>query len=71
MSDRIALMNRGRIAQLGTAEELYERPVSRFVAEFIGESNVIEGRVEGPSFVSAGGARFPVASERAPRAWPG
>ena len=36
MSDRVALMNRGSIAQLGTAEDLYERPVSRFVAEFIG-----------------------------------
>ncbi|MEO9188654.1 MAG: ABC transporter ATP-binding protein [Acetobacteraceae bacterium] len=61
MSDRIALMNRGTLAQVGTAEELYERPVSRFVAEFIGESNVIEGRVaEGPSFVSAAGARFPI-----------
>jgi len=61
MSDRIALMNRGTIAQVGTAEDLYERPVDRFVAEFIGESNVIEGRLaEGPSFVSAGGACFPV-----------
>lgn len=70
MSDRIALMNRGKIAQLGTAEELYERPASRFVAEFIGESNVIEGCIaEGPSFVAAGGLRFPVApaAEAAPR----
>jgi len=46
MSDRVALMNRGRIAQLGSAEDLYERPAQRFVAEFIGESNLIEGRVE-------------------------
>ncbi len=46
MSDRVALMNRGRIAQLGSAEDLYERPATRFVAEFIGESNLIEGRIE-------------------------
>jgi putative spermidine/putrescine transport system ATP-binding protein len=65
MSDRVALMNRGRIAQLGSAEDLYERPASRFVAEFIGESNLLEGRVEiaagGPVFVH-GGVRL-----RAPR----
>jgi spermidine/putrescine ABC transporter ATP-binding subunit len=46
MSDRVALMSRGQIAQLGSAEDLYERPSSRFVAEFIGESNLLEGRVE-------------------------
>jgi spermidine/putrescine ABC transporter ATP-binding subunit len=64
MSDRIALMNRGRIAQLGTAEDLYERPASRFVANFIGESNLLEGRVEasdgGAVFVHGGGVRLPV-----------
>jgi putative spermidine/putrescine transport system ATP-binding protein len=61
MSDRVALMNRGAIAQIGTAEDLYERPASRFVAEFIGESNVIEGRIaEGLSLVVAGGARFSI-----------
>jgi putative spermidine/putrescine transport system ATP-binding protein len=46
MSDRVALMDRGRIAQIGSAEDLYERPASRFVAEFIGESNLLEGRIE-------------------------
>ena len=67
MSDRVALMNQGAIEQLGSAEELYERPVSRFVAEFIGESNIIEGRIEsrGPDnrawFVTVQGARLPVA----------
>ena len=64
MSDRIALMNRGRIAQLGTAEDLYERPASRFVASFIGESNLLEGRVEssdgGAVFVHGGGVRLPL-----------
>jgi putative spermidine/putrescine transport system ATP-binding protein len=45
MSDRVALMNRGRIEQLGDARELYERPVNPFVAEFLGESNIVAGRV--------------------------
>ena len=45
MADRIALLNQGRIAQLGTAEELYERPVSHFVADFIGSMNFFAGRV--------------------------
>jgi putative spermidine/putrescine transport system ATP-binding protein len=71
MSDRIALMNRGRIAQLGTAEDLYERPVSHFVANFVGESNLLEGRVEsadgGAVFVHGGGVRLPVS--RAPQAF--
>ena len=46
MSDRIAVMNEGRIEQLGTPAELYDRPANRFVAAFVGESNFLEGRVE-------------------------
>lgn len=45
MSDRIAVMNRGRVEQLGRAEELYERPRTAFVANFLGSSNLIEGTV--------------------------
>jgi len=45
MSDRIAVMNRGRILQMGTAPEIYEQPQSRFVADFIGETNYIAGKV--------------------------
>jgi spermidine/putrescine ABC transporter ATP-binding subunit len=44
LSDRIAVMNEGRIAQIGTAEDLYRRPASRFVAEFVGEANLFRGR---------------------------
>jgi len=44
MSDRIAVMNAGRVEQLGTPEEIYERPRTRFVAEFIGACNCIEGK---------------------------
>ncbi len=42
MSDRIAVMNEGRILQLGTPEEIYERPRNRFVADFIGQTNFLE-----------------------------
>jgi ABC-type Fe3+/spermidine/putrescine transport system ATPase subunit len=45
MSDRVALLDRGRIAQIGAPEDLYDAPVSRFVAEFIGDANLIDGQV--------------------------
>jgi putative spermidine/putrescine transport system ATP-binding protein len=44
MSDRIAILNLGRVEQLGTGEDLYERPASVFVADFIGESNIFRGQ---------------------------
>jgi len=44
MADRIAVMDAGRIAQVGTAQELYNRPASRFVADFLGEANFLDGR---------------------------
>jgi putative spermidine/putrescine transport system ATP-binding protein len=44
LSDRIAVMHRGRIDQLGIPREIYERPATRFVAEFIGASSVLRGR---------------------------
>jgi spermidine/putrescine ABC transporter ATP-binding subunit len=44
MSDRIAVFNKGRVEQVGTPEELYERPATRFVAGFIGETNFLSGR---------------------------
>ena len=47
MSDRIAVMNRGRYEQLGDPESLYERPTTRFVAGFLGTSNLLEGRSDG------------------------
>ena len=45
MSDRVAVFNEGRIVQLGTPEEIYERPTARFVANFVGHTNLIDGRV--------------------------
>ena len=46
MSDRIAVMSDGRIQQMGTPVEIYERPANRFVADFIGESNFFEGKIK-------------------------
>ncbi len=61
MSDRIAVMDRGRIVQIGTPSEIYEHPRTRFVASFIGDTNLLLGRVEGHGTsdrlsVRAGGA---------------
>jgi len=47
LSDRIAVMHAGRIEQLGTPREIYERPATRFVADFIGASTVLRGRAAG------------------------
>lgn len=46
MSDRIVVMKDGVIEQLGTPDEIYERPVSKFVADFIGDTNLLEGKIE-------------------------
>ena len=45
MSDRIVLMQQGRIAQVGTPRDLYDRPATRYVADFIGETNLLPGVV--------------------------
>jgi putative spermidine/putrescine transport system ATP-binding protein len=72
MSDRIAIFSAGRIEQLGSGEDLYDRPASLFVADFIGESNILRGRYErdgdGASWIARGPWRWrigQVASERA------
>jgi spermidine/putrescine ABC transporter ATP-binding subunit len=46
MSDRMAIMNHGRIEQLGPPGEIYERPVNAFVGRFLGEANLLEGTIE-------------------------
>jgi iron(III) transport system ATP-binding protein len=52
MSDRIAVLNAGKIHQVATPREIYERPATRFVADFIGRNNVIEATVESASEIS-------------------
>ena len=47
MSDRIVLLNHGRIEQIGAPDDLYDRPANQFVADFIGETNLIYGMVQG------------------------
>lgn len=46
MSDRIAVMNNGHIEQIGSPDEIYERPKTKFVADFIGETNIFEGQIK-------------------------
>jgi ABC-type Fe3+/spermidine/putrescine transport system ATPase subunit len=64
MSDRIALLRGGRLVQLGAARELYSRPVDAFVARFLGESNLIAGRVltlrEGSATLGVEGLASPI-----------
>src|SRR5207247_10392929 len=45
VSDRIAVMNQGRVVQEGTAEDLYHRPATPFVAQFVGRANLVAARV--------------------------
>ena len=54
MADRIVVMNRGRVEQVGSAAEIYARPASAFVADFVGEMNMLEGVVSGPGRVQVG-----------------
>ena len=71
MSDKVVLMNHGRIVQEGNPREVYESPASRFVASFLGASNIFEGRPQGSCFHTAFGElhlRTPVGSAIAVRA---
>ena len=54
VSDRIVVMDRGRIAQIGTPEDLYDRPANPFIADFIGDANLMTGTVAGGRFIGAG-----------------
>ena len=55
MADTIAVMNLGKIEQLGSPTDLYERPRTAFVANFLGTSNLLEGSVEGQGSVRLAG----------------
>ena len=63
-ADLIAVMNSGRIDQLGTPEEIYARPESEFVARFIGASNVIKGTARDENHVAFAGATLQVVGAR-------
>jgi spermidine/putrescine transport system ATP-binding protein len=63
MSDRILVMRDGYVEQLGTPREIYESPASLFVAQFIGETNIFEARVEAPGAAQNGARQIDVSFE--------
>lgn len=61
MSDRIVVMHQGRIEQEGTPAEVYERPINEFVADFVGEANILRGTAEDEqTLVTDSGQRVPI-----------
>jgi spermidine/putrescine transport system ATP-binding protein len=65
MADRVVVMNAGRIEQEGAGDDIYRAPASRFVAEFIGEANLISAEPVGPGLVRLSISAEPVAAETA------
>jgi len=63
ISDRVAVLRDGRVAQIGPPAELFERPRTRFVAEFVGKTNLIDAIADGPGWVRRGGLRLRVPGE--------
>jgi len=71
MADRMAILNRGRIGQVGAPEEVYRRPVDAYVAGFIGETNLIDGEVleSGKGFALVKTAAGPLVGRVTDAAW--
>ena len=65
VADRIVLMNKGRVEQTGTTQEVYEQPASAFAYSFLGAVNRFSGRIEGSSLRVGADAAVPVASSEA------
>src|SRR5262245_37653579 len=63
ISDRVAVLRDGRVVQVGAPQELFERPQTRFVAEFIGKTNLIDAVADGPATVARDGLRLRVAAD--------
>jgi spermidine/putrescine transport system ATP-binding protein len=61
MSDRISVMDGGKLQQVGSPAEIYDRPSNAFVASFIGASNILRGRLEHGTVALPGGTRLPLA----------
>ena len=67
ISDRVIVMNVGVIEQIGTPEEIYNRPRSRFVADFVGSANIVKGRLAGEGlFATEGGVTLKVVASHKP-----
>lgn len=74
MADRIAIMDKGQVMQVATPAEIYEAPASRFVADFVGSVNMLEGTVasrDGKSVTITGGSGAQISVENAGEAEPG
>ena len=63
MSDTIVVMNQGYIQQIGTPEDIYNEPQNAFVADFIGDSNIVDGLMLQDRLVEILGAKFPCVDE--------
>ncbi len=63
MSDRIVVMNKGIIQQMGTSKSIYDEPQNAFVADFIGDSNIIDGVMKADRLVEIQGAAIPCVDE--------
>ena len=68
MSDTVVVMNGGKVQQIGTPEDIYNEPKNAFVADFIGDSNIVDGVMHRDFLVSFSGVRVPL---RGPRLCPG
>jgi iron(III) transport system ATP-binding protein len=63
ISDRVAVLQSGRVIQVGAPAELFERPRTRFVAEFIGKTNLVEAMADGPASVARDRLRLRIAAD--------
>ena len=59
MSDTVVVMNGGKVQQIGTPEDIYNEPKNAFVADFIGDSNIVDGVMHKDFLVSFSGVDFP------------
>ena len=59
-SDRIAVLDQGIIQQVGAPIQLYDEPANRFVADFLGTANLLDGRIEKGTFMADDGTSFPL-----------
>jgi iron(III) transport system ATP-binding protein len=64
MADRIVVMNQGVIEQIGTPDEIYRKPTTVFVADFVGKMSFFRGRLVGPRTVATGGAELACVDDR-------
>lgn len=63
ISDRIAVMNKGKVLQVGVPEEIYKKPADKFIADFIGKANFIEGTIKEKSFILPSGEKIALLSK--------